>query len=127
MYPQELRYSKDHEWVRVEGKNLARVGITSYAQEELGDVVFVDLPQVGDEVDAGQGFATVESVKAVSDIYAPVSGKIVEVNQALADHPELINESPYEKGWIAVIEMSAPQELEDLMDADAYQAHVNQG
>ena len=126
MYPQELRYSKDHEWVRVEGKNLARVGITSYAQEELGDVVFVDLPQVGDEVDAGQGFATVESVKAVSDIYAPVSGKIVEVNQALADHPELINESPYEKGWIAVIEMSAPQELEDLMDADAYEAHVNQ-
>lgn len=127
MYPDDLRYSKDHEWVRVEEGNLARVGITSYAQDELGDVVFVDLPQVGDEVDAGQGFATVESVKAVSDIYAPVSGKIVEVNEALTDNPELINESPYEKGWIAVIEMSSPEELDDLLDAEAYEAHVNQG
>jgi len=126
MYPDDLRYSQEHEWVRVEGDNRARIGITDYAQRELGDVVFVDLPQVGDQVSAGDAFAVVESVKAVSDIYAPVSGKVVEVNEALTSSPELINTAPYGDGWIAVIEMEAPSELDDLLDADGYRKHVGE-
>ena len=100
-----LLFTKDHEWVRVQG-NIAVVGITDYAQDELGDVVFADSPSEGDQVQEGEGFAVVESVKAVSDIYAPVSGTIVKVNTELEDSPELINESPYEKGWIAEIELA---------------------
>ncbi len=123
MYPAELRYSTEHEWVRVEGGR-ARVGITFFAQKELGDVVFVDLPQVGARVAAGDGFAVVESVKAVSDIYAPVSGTVVEVNQQLIDQPELINQDPYGQGWIAVVEMSDPAEVGRLLTADQYRAHV---
>lgn len=126
MYPDDLRYSQEHEWVRVESDNRARIGITDYAQRELGDVVFVDLPQVGDQVSAGDAFAVVESVKAVSDIYAPVSGKVVEVNEALTSHPELINSGPYGDGWIAVIEMEAPSELDDLLDAEGYRKHVGE-
>jgi|SRR5690554_2005129 len=126
MYPDDLRYSQEHEWVRVESDNRARIGITDYAQRELGDVVFVDLPQVGDQVSAGDAFAVVESVKAVSDIYAPVSGKVVEVNDALANQPELINSAPYGDGWIAVIEMESPSELDDLLDADGYRKHVGE-
>lgn len=127
MYPGDLRYSTEHEWVKQEEGNKARIGITFYAQKELGDVVFVDLPQVGDTVEAGDAFAVVESVKAVSDIFAPVSGKVVEVNEALADNPELINSKPYEDGWIAVIEMENPAELDNLLDAEAYQAHIGEG
>lgn len=125
MYPADLKYSKDHEWIRVEG-NRGTVGITFYAQESLGDVVYVDLPQVGDEVAAGESFGTVESVKSVSDLYAPVSGKVVEVNQEVIDHPDLINKDPYGDGWLIVVEMSDPGELDDLMDSKAYEEMVKE-
>ncbi|NLM39301.1 MAG: glycine cleavage system protein GcvH [Firmicutes bacterium] len=120
-----LLFTKDHEWVRVQG-NIAVVGITDYAQDELGDVVFVDLPSEGDQVQEGEGFAVVESVKAVSDIYAPVSGTIVKVNTELEDSPELINESPYEKGWIAEIELAEGVQLDDLMTAEEYEAFIKE-
>ncbi|HLT58125.1 MAG: glycine cleavage system protein GcvH [Limnochordales bacterium] len=125
MYPEDLRYTKDHEWARQEGSRV-RVGITHYAQAELGDVVFVDLPQEGSILQAGEAFAVVESVKAVSDIYAPVSGRVVEVNHELADRPELINEDPYGAGWIAVLEMENPAELDDLLDAAAYRQLIQE-
>lgn len=124
--PENLRYTADHEWVRIEGSR-ATVGITAYAQEQLGDVVFVDLPPVGKEVKAGDGLAVVESVKSVSDVYAPVSGRVVEVNRALGDAPETINQDPYGQGWIAVLELADPSEIEKLMDAAAYAQHVNAG
>src|SRR5690625_3710764 len=110
MYPDDLRYNKEHEWVRPEDGQ-ARVGISHYAQDELGDVVFVDLPQEGSNFEVGEAVAAVESVNAVSDIFAPVRGRIVEVNEELLDKPELINEDPYGAGWIAVIEMDNPDEL----------------
>ncbi|HOA70732.1 MAG: glycine cleavage system protein GcvH [Bacillota bacterium] len=125
-YPEDLKYTKEHEWVKVENGK-ARVGITAYAQDQLGDVVFVELPEVGTEVKAGAMFGTVESVKAVSDVYAPVSGTIVEVNEALNDAPELVNEEPYEGGWMIVIEMSDPAELDNLMDSADYQKMVEEG
>ncbi|HHY12485.1 MAG TPA: glycine cleavage system protein GcvH [Firmicutes bacterium] len=125
-YPENLKYTKDHEWVRMEGGK-AQVGITFYAQDQLGDVVFLELPEVGTEVEAGVMFATVESVKAVSDVYAPVSGKIVEVNEALNDSPELVNEDPYNNGWMCVIELSGPSEFDNLMDSNAYQKLVEKG
>ena len=118
-FPKELRYSREHEWVRVEG-NRVTVGITDYAQSQLGDVVFVEIPAVGGAVAAGKTFSVVESVKAVSDIYAPVSGSIVAVNEELADTPEVVNSDPYGKGWIAVIELANPAEINELMDSDAY-------
>jgi glycine cleavage system H protein len=121
--PADLKYSKEHEWVRVEG-NRAYVGITDFAQDELGDIVFVELPEVGAQVTANETFGTVESVKTVSDLFAPVSGKVVEVNAALADNPERVNESPYGDGWMIVIEMSNPEELNELLDAAGYQAHI---
>ena len=117
--PKELRYSKDHEWVKAEGK-LATVGITDFAQSQLGDVVFVEVPVVGAAVVAGKAFSVVESVKAVSDIYAPVSGVVVKVNDALTDTPEFINQEAYGQGWIAVIEMSDPAELDKLMGSEEY-------
>jgi len=124
-YPSELKYTKEHEWVREEdGK--ARMGITDYAQSELGDIVYVELPQVGREVKRSEAFITVESVKAASDVYAPVSGKVVEINQELEDHPELVNQSPYERGWMAVIEMRDPTELDELLSAEEYEAHVGE-
>ncbi|MBE3576423.1 MAG: glycine cleavage system protein GcvH [Limnochordales bacterium] len=123
MYPEDLRYSSEHEWVKVEG-NKARIGVTHYAQSELGDVVFVDLPSVGDTLVAGQAFAVIESVKSVSDVYAPVSGTVVAVNDRLSDSPELINQSPYEDGWIVEVELSDPSELDNLMTADEYRASV---
>ena len=122
-YPSEFKYSKEHEWVKREDGTI-RMGITEYAQGELGDVVYVELPQVGHQVKQGEGLATVESVKSVSDVFAPVSGKISEVNQALEDKPELINQSAHEQGWLCRIEMSDPAELEALMDAAAYQQHI---
>jgi glycine cleavage system H protein len=118
--PKELKYSREHEWVKVEGKR-ATVGITDFAQSQLGDVVFVEVPSAGTAVSAGKTFSVVESVKAVSDIYAPVSGVIVAVNDELTDVPEIINSAPYEQGWIAVIELTNPAELDDLLDSDAYE------
>lgn len=117
--PKELRYSEEHEWVKIEdGK--ARVGITHFAQSELGDIVFVELPEVGDEVQLNEPFGSVESVKTVSELYAPVSGKVIEVNEELSDSPEFVNESPYEKAWMIVIELSTPSEVEALMTAEKY-------
>jgi glycine cleavage system H protein len=121
--PDDLRYSTDHEWVRVEdGK--AQIGITDYAQDALGDVVFVDLPEVGSTAAAGASISEVESTKSVSDIYAPVSGTIVEVNADLADAPERLNEDPYGEGWICTIEVADTAELDSLLDAAAYRALV---
>lgn len=122
-YPASYRYTKEHEWVKIEG-NRARVGITDHAQAELGDVVFVELPTIGKAVQQGGLLGTVESVKAVSDVYAPVSGKVVEVNQELETSPEQINQSPHEDGWIVVIELSAPAEADALLDAAAYEALI---
>lgn len=127
MYPDDLKYTKEHEWLADEGGNKVRVGITHYAQVELGDVVFVDLPSEGVEVNAGDSFAVVESVKAVSDIYAPVSGRITAVNAALDENPELINEDPYGKGWIVVIETGGPGEIEATLTAAEYKEHVGEG
>lgn len=118
--PKEYRYSKEHEWVKVEGDKV-RIGITEFAQDELGDIVFVELPEVGDELELDEPFGSVESVKTVSELYAPVSGKIVEINEELEDSPELVNESPFEKAWMVVVELSDESQLDDLMDADAYQ------
>jgi len=115
---EELRYAKSHEWVKVEG-NKAYVGISDYAQEHLGEVVFAELPEVTAEVKAGEQFVVLESVKAVSDVYAPVSGRIVEINEELLDNPGLINESPYE-AYLVVIEMSNPSEVENLLTASDY-------
>ena len=119
--PDELRYSSDHEWVSVAGTR-ARVGITDYAQDALGDVVYVQVPTVGASVGAGDSFGEVESTKSVSDIYAPVSGTVVAVNEALSDAPETINSDPYGAGWLCEIEISDASELEALLDAAAYQA-----
>ncbi|MEK4442984.1 MULTISPECIES: glycine cleavage system protein GcvH [unclassified Niallia] len=124
--PKDLRYSKEHEWVKVEGDN-ARVGITYFAQSELGDIVFVELPEVGDEVTANEPFGSVESVKTVSELYAPISGKVVEVNEELSDNPEFVNESPYGKAWMVVIEPSDKADIEELMSAEQYEEMTNEG
>jgi glycine cleavage system H protein len=121
--PEELRYSSDHEWARSEGANV-RIGITDFAQDNLGDVVFVQLPDVGNTVEANSSCSEVESTKSVSDIYAPVSGTIIEVNGELEGTPELLNRDPYGEGWMFVIEMSDPSELDRLLDADAYRALI---
>jgi glycine cleavage system H protein len=122
-YPDDLRYSKEHEWVRAEGTR-ATIGITSFAADELGDIVFVELPEVGARLEQFGTFGVVESVKAVSDLYAPVSGEVVEVNDALSDRPELLNSDPHGEGWIARLELSDSAELDALMDADAYAAET---
>jgi len=121
--PDELRYSEDHEWVRIEDGR-ARVGITDYAQDALGDVVYIELPEVGRTVKLKESFSEVESTKSVSDIYAPVSGTVVEVNDVLADAPERINEEPYGEGWIAVIDPDDPSQVDGLLDAAAYRELV---
>lgn len=122
-FPANLKYTVEHEWVLVEG-DLATVGITAFAQDALGDVVFVELPAAGSAVTAGKTFGVVESVKAVSDIYAPVSGTVEEINEALPDAPEAINSSPYGEGWMIRIRMADPGQLAGLLDAAAYQAHI---
>ncbi len=121
--PQHLRYSSDHEWVSVEG-NRARVGITDYAQDALGDVVYVQVPTVGSTVAAGDSFGEVESTKSVSDVYAPVSGTVVAVNDALSGAPEALNQDPYGSGWLCDIEMNDVAQLDSLLDAAAYQALI---
>ncbi|MGJ3204480.1 glycine cleavage system protein GcvH [Geobacillus thermoleovorans] len=124
--PKELRYTKEHEWVCVEGENV-RIGITDYAQSELGDIVFVELPEVGAEVTANEPFGSVESVKTVSELYAPISGTVVEVNEALNDHPEYVNESPYDKAWMIVVKPNDLSEIDNLLTAEQYEAMINEG
>ena len=121
--PGDLKYTKSHEWVRIDDDDLVTVGITDHAQSALGDMVFVETPEIGSEVEAEEACAVVESVKAASDIYAPVGGEIIETNADLADSPELVNEQPYEDGWIFQMRIGDSDELDKLMDADAYEAH----
>ena len=118
-YPEELRYHTEHDWARVEGDE-ATFGITWYAQDALGEVVFYEAPEVGSEVTKDQPYAEVESVKAVSDVYAPLSGEIAAVNEAIADSPEVLNEDPYGEGWLVRVKLSNPSEADELLDADAY-------
>src|SRR4029453_7118040 len=124
-FPEGLKYSKEHEWVLVEG-NTATVGITEYAQEELGDIVYVELPEIGGKVVKDDPFGAVESVKAVSDVYAPVSGTVLEINDVLPENPETINDDPYGDGWMIRVELTDKDDLKDLMDADEYAEYVAQ-
>ena len=123
MYPENYRYTKEHEWVHVEG-GIGTVGITDHAQKELGDIVYVDLPKVGTRVEQGKSLGSVESVKAVSDVYSPVSGEVTEANQTLADAPEKLNEDPHGAAWLVKIRMSAPDEVKKLLSAADYQTYV---
>jgi glycine cleavage system H protein len=123
MYPSDYRYTKEHEWVRVEG-DIATVGITDYAQHELGDVVYVELPKPGAKLNAGQSFGTVESVKAVSDIYAPVAGEVTEVNSSLSETPEAINKDPHGKAWLIKLKLADSSAVGKLMNAAAYEAFI---
>ena len=123
MYPQELRYTKEHEWVRVDG-DTATVGITDHAQDQLGDIVFVELPKAGARVQSMQSFGTVESVKAVSDIYAPMSGKVTEINESLMDEPEKLNSDPHGAGWLIKVQVEDQTELASLMPSDKYLAYI---
>lgn len=118
--PKDLLYSEEHEWIKQEGDKV-RIGITEFAQSELGDIVFVELPEVGEEVEVDEPFGSVESVKTVSELYAPISGKVVEINEELEDNPEFVNESPYEKAWMVVLEPSDDSELNNLLSAEQYQ------
>ncbi|HEX6263135.1 MAG TPA: glycine cleavage system protein GcvH [Actinomycetota bacterium] len=126
-YPENLRYTKEHEWAAAEDANRVRVGITDFAQDALGDVVYVDLPEEATEVRAGEPFGEVESTKSVSDIFSPVSGRVAERNAALEDQPELVNEDPYGEGWMVVVEMSDPAELEELLTAEGYRSFAEGG
>ena len=121
--PDNLKYTKDHEWALVDG-DVVTVGITDYAQGELGDIVYVELPEVGDDVSAGDSFGTIEAVKAVSDLFAPVSGEVVEINEDLSDQPETINKDAYGEGWIIKIKLSDPSEFDDLLDKAQYEALI---
>lgn len=122
-FPEELKYTEEHEWVLAED-DIVTVGITDFAQDQLGDVVFVELPEVGDTLEAGATLGVVESVKAVSDVYAPVSGEVVEINEELVDEPETLNNSPYDAGWMVKVKPSDPSALNELMDVAAYQEFV---
>jgi glycine cleavage system H protein len=121
--PEDCRYLESHEWVRTDDAT-ARVGITDFAQDELGDVVFVELPEAGDELDAGEAFGVVESIKAVSDVYAPVSGTVTATNEVLFDQPELVNEDPFGEGWMLDVELADESELDDLLDAETYRDQI---
>ena len=123
MIPQELKYNESHEWVRQDG-DIATIGITDYAQSEIQDIVFVELPDVGTQVTHKTEFGVIESVKAAFDLYAPVSGEVIEVNESLLDAPEQVNDSPYDEGWFLRIKMTDHSELDVLLDADGYQAHI---
>ncbi len=122
--PADLKYTKDHEWAKVDG-NLVTVGITDYAQGELGDVVFVEMPEIGAEVAKDDAFGTIEAVKAVADLFSPLSGEVAEINEALEDAPETINSDPYGAGWIIKIKVADATELDELMDAAAYEQHIS--
>lgn len=123
--PSELKYSKEHEWVKVDG-DIVTIGITDFAQSELGDIVFVELPEEGDELTSGDSFGSVESVKTVSELYAPLSGKVVEVNEEVEDSPEFVNESSYDKAWMVKVELSDKAQLDELLDADAYSEMIGE-
>lgn len=123
MYPKDYRYTKEHEWVKVDGSN-GTIGITDYAQHELGDVVFVEMPKVGTQLKPRQSFGTIESVKAVSEIFSPVSGEVTETNPALAGSPELINKDPHAAAWLIKVKLADPKEAAGLMDAAAYEAYI---
>ncbi len=125
MIPEELKYTKEHEWLRLED-DVATVGITDYAQSELGDIVYVELPEVGKKFLKGEAVCTVEAVKTAADIYAPVSGEILEVNSELEDHPELINKDPYGKGWIFKMKITNRDELKELLSAQEYRKHIGE-
>ncbi|RKO67654.1 glycine cleavage system protein GcvH [Desulfofundulus salinus] len=125
MYPQELKYHREHAWVRVEGEK-ARIGVTHYAQEQLGDILFADLPQKGGEIVAGEPFGRLESVKSVSDVIAPVSGTVLEVNERVVDRPDLVNQDPYGEGWLILVQMSSSAEIEQLLDAAEYATIVQE-
>ena len=125
MYPDDLRYSSEHEWARAEGDGVVEVGITHYAQDTLGDVVFVELPEVGSDVGQYEKFGEIESVKAVSDLFSPVGGTVAEVNDALEESPELVNTDPYGDGWIMKVKLNDPSELESLMDAETYSSTLD--
>ncbi|MFQ5797512.1 MAG: glycine cleavage system protein GcvH [Bacteroidota bacterium] len=124
-FPENLRYTKEHEWIRMEG-DVGIIGITDYAQSELGDVVYLEFPAVGTKVEQGKSFGTIEAVKAVSDLYAPVSGKVLEVNGELHDKPELVNQHPYEIGWMIKVKVQHRSQLEVLLDAPAYKKLIGQ-
>jgi glycine cleavage system H protein len=126
MFPEQLKYAKSHEWVKVEG-NSARIGLSDFAIKQLSDLVFIDLPEVGSEVKAEEPFGEIESVKAVSDLYSPLSGKVTEVNTNLADQPESLSKDAYENGWLIKLEMSDPSELDQLLDAGSYQKITEEG
>jgi glycine cleavage system H protein len=126
MIPDDLRYSADHEWVKVEGKQ-AVIGITDYAQQELGDIVYLELPDVGTEVVMEEEVTEIESTKTTSPVLAPVSGTVIEVNEELRESPQLINEDPYGKGWIAILKMTNPDDLDSLMSAKEYEEHITEG
>jgi glycine cleavage system H protein len=123
MYPKDLKYDREHEWVRLEG-DVATIGISDFAQDQLGEVVYVDLPSVGEAVSTGESFGEVESVKSVSELFSPVSGEIVEVNEALEDAPETVNEDCYNAGWMIKVKLEDAAEVEALMDADDYEAYI---
>jgi glycine cleavage system H protein len=125
MYSEDNLYTKDHEWILVQN-NVGTIGITDYAQHELGDVVYVDLPEVGDTFDANEPFGSVESVKAVSEVFCPVSGEILEVNSQLEERPELINQSPHEKAWMIKIRLANPDELKELLSAEEYEEYLQE-
>jgi glycine cleavage system H protein len=124
-FPEDLRYTKEHEWLRDEGAGRVRVGITDFAQDALGDVVYVDIPELSTEVEAGKPFGEVESTKSVSDVYSPVSGRVIDRNSQLEERPELVNEDPYGEGWMVAIEMSDASDLDALMDSDSYRSFVD--
>jgi glycine cleavage system H protein len=123
--PEDLKYSKEHEWVRVSG-NIATIGVSDYAQDQLGEIVFVELPDEGEEIEKDDAFGVVESVKSVNDVYTPLSGRVVEVNDPAVDSPEIVNEDPYGEGWLIKIEISDTSELKDLMSAKDYQAYIKE-
>ena len=125
-FPDDLKYTKEHEWCRVKGAHRVVVGITDHAQDQLGDIVYVELPEVGEPVKKGESFGVVESTKAVSELFSPVTGKVVEVNDPLSDAPESINEDPYEEGWMIQVEISDPKELEALLDSATYQKFIQE-
>lgn len=123
--PSELKYTKEHEWVKVEGE-LVKIGITDFAQSELGDIVFVELPEVGEEIKQDEPFGNVESVKTVSELFAPVSGEVVEINEALEDEPEQVNDSPYDEGWMIIVKPANLSDVDTLLTAEQYQAVIEE-